>query len=348
MNILPILIAIGTYTSNTASEGIYIMELDLENQQYHIIQTIAAQNPSYLQYLNKKSTLYYVEEVGAGTVNAVQLDNTNWAVEQTYTFKTEGSSPCHIAISPDEKTLIASNYSSGNFTTFSLKENGIIEQHLSSYQFESNSVNPTRQKQSHVHSAFYTNDGKKVFIQDLGGDHIYQFDAEAIRKNNSPFITHKMPEGSGPRHLTFSSDKKFVYIINELNGTIDTYSLNKEGEIKAHIQNITTDNTEGDNLCAHIRLSPDGKYVYASNRGEKNSISVFAVQRNGTLLHIQTIGAEGKGPRHFEFTPDGKWIIVANQLSNNISLFARDEKSGLLSFSNLKVDIPAPVCITVL
>ncbi|HMR19675.1 MAG TPA: beta-propeller fold lactonase family protein, partial [Sphingobacterium sp.] len=277
MNILPILIAIGTYTANTASEGIYIMELDIQNQQFRKVQTLTARNPSYLRYLDKKSTLYYVEEIGLGTINATKLNHNSGKFEQTSSASTQGSSPCHIGVSPDETTLIASNYSSGNFSTFSLLPDGHIGEKLSSYVFYANSVNPNRQKQSHVHSAFYTSNGKKVFIQDLGGDHIYQFDAKNIRADSRPFLTHTMTAGSGPRHLTFHSNKQFVYIVNELNGTIDTYSLNKKGEIKDHIQNISADSRNGDNLCAHIRLSPDEKSLYASNRGEKNSISVFAI-----------------------------------------------------------------------
>src|SRR5690606_29301546 len=163
----------------------------------------------------------------------------------------------HLAISPDQQTLIASNYSSGNFTTFKLAPEGEIESETSNYAFNAHSVHPTRQKQSHVHSAFYTPDGNNVFVQDLGGDGIYQFKASQITKNGQSYVTHQMPKGSGPRHLALSSTNEFVYIINELNGTIDVYGLDENGFIKNHVQNIPTDTTDGDNLCAHIRLSSD-------------------------------------------------------------------------------------------
>lgn len=348
MNLLPILIAVGTYTANTASEGIYILELDIQQQQSQIVHTFAADNPSFLHYMDDKATLYYVEEISRGTINAATFNRKTRELEQAVSFPTQGSSPCHIAINPDETTLITSNYSSGNFSTFALLPDGQIGRPLSAYAFYSSSINPNRQKQSHIHSAFYTADGQKVYVQDLGGDHIYQFEANNISKEQSPFLTHKVPAGSGPRHLTFSNDNKFVYILNELNGSIDVYDLNDNREIQSHLQNIITDDRDGESWCAQIRLSPDGKFLYASNRANKNSISVFVVQTDGTLGLLQTIGSEGKGPRHFEFTPDGDYIIVTNQLSNNLSIFARNAETGTLTFSNMKIDIPAPVCVVVL
>lgn len=348
MNLIPILIAVGTYTANTTSEGIYILELDITKQQSRIVRTFPANNPSYLYFLNQNSVLYYVEEIGSGTVNAVKFDRNSRTFEQESSLSTQGSSPCHIALSPDKTTLIASNYSSGSFSTFALSPDGKINEKLSSYAFYASSINPNRQKQSHIHSAFYTADGQKVYVQDLGGDHIYQFEANNIGKEQSPFLTHKMPAGSGPRHLTFSNDNKFVYILNELNGSIDVYNLNDKSEILSHLQNIITDDRDGETWSAQIRLSPDGKFLYASNRADKNTISVFAVQTDGTLSLLQVIDSEGKAPRHFEFTPDGDYIIVTNQLSNNLSIFARNTETGLLTFSNMKIEIPAPVCVTLL
>lgn len=348
MNLLPILIAIGTYTANTDSKGIYLLELDTEKQQSRIVNTFAAQNPSFLQYSPDNSMLYYVEEIGAGTVNSVQLDREQVHFGQATTLSTQGGAPCHIALSPDQKTLIASNYSGGNFAAFSLADDGTLEQRQATHAFYASSVVPDRQKQSHIHSAFYSPDATKVFVQDLGGDHIYQFDANTITENNTSYITHKMAPGSGPRHLSFSSDQRFVYILNELGGTVDVYTLNKAGEIDRHLQNIATHEGEGETWCAEIRLSPDGKFLYASNRADKNSISVFGVAQDGRLQLLQVLSSEGKGPRHFNFSPDGKWIVVANQLSNNLSVFARNPEDGRLTFSGMKIDIPSPVSVAVL
>ena len=348
MNILPILIAIGTYTANTDSQGIYLLELDIEKQQSQIVNTFAAQNPSFLQYSAHNNMLYYVEEIGAGTVNSVPLNPEEGSFGSATSLSTQGGAPCHITMSPDHTTLLASNYSGGNLATFALAEDGTLTHQQAVHAFYASSVVPHRQKQSHIHSAFYSPDATKVFVQDLGGDHIYQFDANTVTQETPNYLTHKMVAGSGPRHLTFSPDQRFVYILNELAGTVDVHALNDSGEIDTHLQNIATDDREGESWCAEIRLSPDGKFLYASNRAEKNSISVFGVAKDGTLQLLQVTSSEGKGPRHFEFSSDGNWVIVAHQQSNNISIFARDASSGLLTFSGMKVDIPSPVCVAVL
>ena len=349
-SIIPLLLAIGTYTVNTSSSGIYLVELDLANKSSKVVKTIPANNPSFLHYTDHSSTLYYVEEVGKreGMINATRLNRTDLSFEKLSAMKTQGNGPCHVEVSPDKGTLIASNYSSGNFTAFALSPNGEINQELSNYPFEANSIHPTRQKRSHIHSAFYSPNGKNVFIQDLGGDHIYQFEANAIHKNGQPYTTYTTPKGAGPRHIAFSSDNRFVYVINELNGTIDVYGLDKKGFIRQHLQNIATDTTVGDNLCAHIRLSADSKFLYASNRGDKNSIAVYAVAKNGKLTLQQVIASGGKGPRHFEFTKDENYIIVAHQYTNNVTLLHRDRDKGLLTHSGIEISIPSPVCVVML
>src|SRR5690606_35623292 len=149
----------------------------------------------------------------------------------------------------------------------------------------------------------------------------------------------------GPRHLTFSPDQQFVYILNELSGTVDVYHLNEAGEIADHVQQITTDDRPGYSGCAEIRLSPDGKFLYASNRAETNSISVFsrAQLRIHQLLHV--ISAGRRSPPNFNFSPDGTSVIVANHQSTHLCILPQDPECRLLTFSSMKVDIPPPDCI---
>lgn len=345
MNLIPILIALGTYTSDTGSEGIYLLELDPLQQKSRIINTLPAHNPSFLQYSVEKGMLYYVEEIAAGTVNSVEISTKDGTFGRISTLSTQGGAPCHITLSPEQRKILASNYSGGSLATFELAEDGSLSQPQALHAFHASSILPDRQRQSHIHSAFYTGDGDKVFVQDLGGDHIYQFDADIITATNAPYLTHKMTAGSGPRHLTFSSDQRYVYILNELAGTVDVYTMLDSGQIGTHMQRIATDDRAGDTWCAEIRLSADGKFLYASNRAEKNSITVFAVAKDGRLHLLQVVSSEGKAPRNFNFSPDGKWVIVANQQSNNLSIFERNTETGLLTFTGMKVDIPSPVCV---
>lgn len=343
-------IIIGTYTPVDSDKGIYIINYNIDTMSIIDSFSIPATNPSYMKYFSEKKILMYVEEIGDnnGKIKTIKVDfdNQNYSVisEQL----TEGSSPCHLCIDPDRDHIIVSNYKSGNFTTFSMDKEGNLSKPLSNYTFKGQSKDPIRQQTSHIHSAFFSPNGKRVFIQDLGADRIYQFDVNKIYQNNEDHKQLMISSGSGPRHVAFSS-KPMLYLVNELTATIDVYSLNEEEEADTLLQtlSLSIDPTdERKNLAAHIQISSDERFLYVSNRGKKNELIVFSTNTEGLLTHLQTISSSGKGPRHFEFINDQKFVLVANQYSNNICIFKRDETTGILEDLESFIEIPTPVFVS--
>lgn len=342
---------IGTYTTNTTSQGIYVIDYDINVNKITHQYSIPAHNPSFLHYIGHRKTLLFVEELGdfQGKLKSLQLDVDQQQYQMISEQPVQGNAPCHIALDPDSKHVIVSNYMSGNFTTFGLDDKGGLSEALSSYQFTGKSIHPTRQTKSHIHSAFFSPNAQKVFIQDLGADRIYQFDRGLIYENGSDYKSLFLPKGAGPRHLAFSS-APVMYILNELEACIDAYSLNSNQEADQLLQRVYVSHDISDNrksLAAQIRISKDERFVYVSNRGEKNELVVFKIAQGGQLVLLQSVPSGGKGPRHFEFTADESLVFVANQYSNNVCIFKRDKETGLLENTRRFIAIPSPVFIAV-
>jgi 6-phosphogluconolactonase len=230
-----------------------------------------------------------------------------------------------------------SNYTGGTVAVYHTLPNGSLSE---SFQvLDHNNTDAI----SHAHSAnFYNNN---LFVADLGRDFLTQYVQNNDNSENYVLKEHHfMKDNAGPRHFEISSDGASIYVINELNSTITV--LKKEGHKYLNIQNISTlsDVYSGKNSCADIHLSKNEKYLYGSNRGE-NSIVVFKRDKSTDLLQkIQTISTHGDWPRNFTLAPNGKFLLVANQKSNTISVYNINEKTGTLTFSG-SVAIPAPVCL---
>jgi len=345
--------AIGTYTQRTKSEGIYVIDIDPEKQVSRIVTSIPCINPSFLYFNRTASVLYAVQEVisADAALLAFSVSAEGTTFRQATNQPVHGSAPCHISLSPDGKLLIVSNYMSGNFVCYSINERGLPDRLQSNYRFDAKSIHPTRQKQSHIHSAFFTPDSRNVFIQDLGGDLIYQAEASKLYNDNTPLQTFRQEAGAGPRHICFLKHVPIVYVLNELQGTIDVCTLDQRSFIQAPVQKISLNPENADagaDLGAHIQLSSDDRFLYATNRGERNAISVYAVTPDYSLELIQNIPAGGKGPRFFASSPDDQWLFVTNQYTDSLNIFKRDFANGMLTPSAMQIEIPSPVCLSFL
>lgn len=342
-------IIVGTYTDNTDSRGLYIIDYDIESDLSNNSVIIPANNPSYIYYDKDSKILLAVEEMNdmKGRIKTFKIDivkNTYYFVQEALV---EGSAPCHITKDPKENIVYISNYMSGNLVSFNYTNEGSIFKNNFRLQFKESSIHPIRQKKSHIHSSFFS-PNNVLYIQDLGGDYIYQVEYKNLSKKNHSFTSFKTSIGSGPRHLCFSKNG-FVYVLQELSSTIDIFRLDENELIIDCIQSISlnTEQYETKNLGAHIRLSHDEKYIYASNRGDSNTLNVYKRESDGKLVKIQTISCEGKGPRHFDITPNGQFLFVTNQYSNNIAIFSIDLETGLLTYTNKNICLPSPVCIAI-
>jgi len=268
---------------------------------------------------------------------------------------THGRSPCHLCVTGKyHKDLIfVSNYSEGSLSLFETDESGNIKSSCQSIHHFGKSVNPNRQESSHIHFSTIIL-GKYLAVCDLGLDKIflYPFFANPHQKLNGLITdarTINCPPGSGPRHLVLShniNNKRYLYVLTEMGNTVLTYEWkggesDVEFELLQEVSTLPSDfNFTGNSTAAAIHISPDGKYLGASNRGH-DSIAIFKIKDDGKFgftTHIMT----GKEPRDFRFSPDGKWIISANQNDDSLTLY-NIENDNFIPKSN--VSIPKPVCI---
>ena len=343
---------VGTYTKGMA-DGIFVYSFNDHSGKLVDLKIPAqSNNPSFLTISANKKYLYAVGELDnmgenqSGGVSSFRIEK-NGQLSLLNQVLTNGANPCHVSLSPDGKKLVISNYSGGNISLFNVLPDGGLSEMIQRIQHEGSGPFPGRQTEPHAHSAQFNETGKLLFVADLGIDElkIYQTGiGEAYLSNNSqPFV--KLAPGSGPRHLDFSADGNFIYVINELKSTITV--LIKYGGVWKEIQTIKTlpKDFTGESWCADIHLSANGRFVYGSNRGH-NSIAVFTRdQTSGRLELIQNIPVEGNWPRNFTLDPTGKFLLVANQRSNDITVFKVDEASGKLKYTGIKVQNESPVCL---
>jgi 6-phosphogluconolactonase len=343
---------LGTYTNNP-EQGIHLMAFDPEAEKFHLMASASEPtNPSFVTINEAKDRVYTVEETSGdtgGKISAFSL--VNGGINFLNSVSAEGDSPCYITMDPTELFIIAGNYSSGNFSVIPLDTDGKLKKASQVIQHVGSSANPDRQKQPHVHSAiFHPNDGN-LLVADLGTDevNVYSFDSDQNKPvTPSPLFRLHVAPGAGPRHMVFNTAGDKLYLIHEISAEIGVYAYDK-GELK-HLSThkLTGKDFEGKVGAAEVRLSPDEKFLYASNRGEANVLICFQIVENGELKHVQTISSAGASPRNFNITNDGKFLIVGNQNSNNIRAFERDLNSGTLKLTNAQFDIYRPVYINFL
>ncbi|MFZ4725541.1 MAG: lactonase family protein [Paludibacter sp.] len=337
---------VGTYTNTGKSQGIYAYDIDMKTEvfgQKYVAAGIT--NPSFLALSNDKKFLYSVcENQDGSAASAYSFDVKTSKITQINSSLTNSSGPCHISVTA--KHVFTANYGGGSISVFGRNTDGSLTSVLQVIQHKGSSVNKDRQKVPHVHQTNITPNGNFLIVNDLGTDLVttYKYDSNASVNILSPFDRIKVKLGSGPRHLTFSKDGKKVYLLQELDGTISVFQYS---DSKLKLIQETTVSLKKDivNGAADIHLSPDGKYLYATNRGTANEISCFLVKNDGTLIFKQQVSTEGIGPRNFAITPDGNYLFVANQRTDNIVIFKRNVKTGLLIDSGKRLEVGAPVCL---
>lgn len=341
---------IGTYTG-TGSKGIYVYNFDAATGKSTFLNsTDSSSNPSYLTISNDHKFLYSVNEThgdNPGRASAYALDVNDGKLTLLNSQAVNGDDPCYINVSQNNKWVITGNYSSGNVSVFPVDETGKLQPVSQLIQDSGSSVHKN-QASPHVHGAVFSKDEKYVFTPDLGVDKvmIYKFkqdQSQPLVPANPSFVSTE--PGTGPRHFTFHPNNKYAYLVEELKGSVSAYRY-KKGHLK-FFQRITThaNGFSGEAASADIHVSPDGKFLYASNRGEENNIAIYAIDKKGMLSSVGHQPTGGKTPRNFAIDPSGNYLLVANQNSDNIIVFKRDIATGLLQKTGEEISIPKPVCI---
>jgi len=340
-------LVIGTYTNACESKGIYVYDFNVNTLSFkEKNSTDGVINPSYLTVNKENNVIYSVNENGdKSNVSAFKYTPSSGKLQQLNKRDSEGADPCYII--NDDKNVIVANYTGGSITVFGKKNDGSLTDSKQLIKHKGNSVNKDRQEKAHVHMVYFSPDKKYVFSNDLGTDkiYIYKYNPDGDDKTLVLKETIDVKAGSGPRHLAFNPNGIFIYLLNELTASLNVYSyINDKVELIQETSLTTKDCTDA-NGAAHISFSNDGKYLYATNRGEANTITVFKVHSNGMLNQVQQIGTMGEGPRNFVIGPADNYLLLANQNSNNIIIFKRDKTTGLLTDTGKKIDICSPVCL---
>jgi len=342
----------GTYTGGAnSSKGIYRSALDLETGELGEPTLVAAvKNPSFVEVHRNGKFLYAVSEVGAaGGVSAYAIDAETGSLKLLNEQPSGGSGPCHISIDREGKNVLVANYGSGSASVIPIKPDGSLAEPTGLVQHEGSSVNTRRQKGPHAHSINISPDNRFAFVADLGIDKImiYGLDAQkgTLTTNDPAFV--ELKAGAGPRHFTFGTGGKNAYLINELHCTVTAFEYERSSGRLTPIQTITTlpNNFDGSSTCAEIRVHPNGKFLYGSNRGH-DSIAVYRInQADGTLIFVEHETAEIKTPRNFNIEPTGRFCLVANQGGDSVVVFRIDQQTGALEPTGKSISIGKPVCI---
>lgn len=343
----------GTYTTGS-SEGIYVFSFDPLTGEVTPVDTARGiDQPSYLEVTPDGQFLYAVNETGGitpGRISAFSFDKTSGKLKLLNQKPTYGDHPCYVTISSNRKWVIAANYSGGNLAAYRVNEDGSLSDTYQVIQHEGKGPNAERQDAPHVHSAVITPDNKFLLVQDLGIDKImvYRFNPEADKDPLSPAKSPYMATqpGGGPRHIAFHPGKQWLYLMEEMGGAVTGYRY-KNGKLKqftrvdAHPPGYT-----GSRGSADIHVSPDGKFLYASNRFEANNIAIFSIHPgNGSLTSVGYQDVIGNFPRNFVIDPSGNWLLVANQKSDDIRIFRINKETGLLTPSENSILVGNPVCL---
>ncbi len=351
---------VGTYTGGK-SEGLYVYRFDTKTGDATPVSVAKTVNPSWLVVSADKRFVYAVNELPGdngpatqrGGVSAFRLDAASGQLTLINEVSSEGNDPCYLSLSPDGRYLLAANYSvaadpGGSFAVLPVREDGSLGTSVLTVHHDGNGPVKGRQDNAHVHSTVFSPDGQYLYAQDLGTDKVYTYrytpDGSRGLFGPADWRYTSLPAGSGPRHLVFAPGGNYAYLTSELKATV-TVLRDEDGKlVPVQTVPLTEPGFKGEVGAAALHLSPDGRFLYASNRGDANEIVIFAVDAaNGHLKLVGRQSSLGKSPREFAIDPTGQWLIVGNQNSDTVYVFRRDRETGQLAPNPKRIDIGSPV-----
>ena len=339
-------VLIGTYTKEE-SQGIYKAYFDENTGTLSKPQLLVeTENPTFLYQSQDKKRVFAVNEVKEGKAISFNWNEDRTKLTPVSEKLTGGSGPCHITLNKAQTSVAIANYGSGTFSLLQINEEGhfLGEAQVRNHK-GSGPVLPA-QKSAHAHYAAFDANDKYVYVVDLGIDKVLSCPINAKGEFGNEKTALQMDPGDGPRHMAFHPSKDLAFIINEHSNSVVSVSPNHETGTFTRIDKKSTlpENFTEPSFCADIHLSADGKFLYGSNRGH-NSIAVFSVSDEGKLDLIDTVSVEGDWPRNFALSPNGEYMLVANQKSNNITVFKIDTKTGIPSYTGQQTSLSMPVCL---
>lgn len=340
---------VGTYT-NAGSEGIYSFSFDPQTGDAVQRGSVKSSNPSYLAISPDNKYVYAVNSDKEGMVSAFRFNKADGSLTFLNQVTSAGDNPCYISTNKKGNILVVGNYSSGTIAVMEARQDGQLNQPKQIIQLKGSSVNRSRQERSHVHSTVFSPDFNFLYVPDLGTDKVMIYKVApgsgALQPAADPYM--EANAGAGPRHFVFHPKLKMAYLIEELTGTISVYQYESETGKLTLLQNTSSHpiSYQGAYGSADIHVSPDGRFLYASNRGDANSIAIFRIDQDNGMLQVTGFQPSlGIHPRNFNFDPTGNFLLVANRDSDEVVIFKIDKQTGLLEDTKKRIKVSKPVCI---
>ncbi len=343
---------IGSYTPAQKDQGIAVYDFNMKTGDLQLRSVMGdIENPSYIAISKNGDRVFAVSEKnsGPGMITAYRFDRLTGTLQAINQVSSGGKGPCYISVDDAATHVFVANYGNGSLSATSLNKDGSLDAATTqSIQHTGSSINKESQGGPHVHSALLTPDNRYILSADLGIDriYIYRFDKSANKplSEATPTYATSVP-GSGPRHICFHPNGKYVYVVNEISGSVDAFAYH-DGTLK-YKQSITMlpDGFTGIVEAGDIHISADGKFLYASNREVRNEIVIYSIAKKGRLSLAGRQPVLGAVPRNFAIDPSGKFLLVGNLNTNEVNVFRRNVKTGLLKFTGKKISISEPACL---
>lgn len=344
---------VGTYTDGQA-KGVYALRYDAAGGKFVSLGLKAeVASPSFVATDPSHKFLYAITERAArkdstGSLSSYAIDPATGALTPINHVLAHGNTTAHLAVDATGKWLLVANYGSGSVAVFALKPDGSIGEMSDFKQHSGSSVNPHRQKGPHPHEVVMSPDNRFLYVPDLGLDQVFVYALDGATGKLTLASTTDTRPGFGPRHMLFGKNGKFAYVLGEMGSAVTVMAHDKASGKLTPVETVDTvpPRLTVENNTAELALSPDGRFLYATNRGH-DSVAVFRINAaNGKLTDVQNVPTQGHIPRGMALDPDGTHLLAANQESDNIVIFDRDAKTGKLTpTGQVMTDIPTAVCI---
>lgn len=342
------LIYIGTYT-RTGSKGIYALRLDGATGALSApVVAATTANPTWLTLSPDQRHLYAVCE-GDAWAAAFALDVKTGRLTPDRADHAGNRPPCHLAVDHTGRCLLAAHYHAAAVAALPLLPDGSPGPASCVITHTGRGADPVRQASAHVHSVDVSPDNRFVIVCDLGLDRIFIYRLDPVRARLTPAPTPFIATapGAGPRHTAFSPDGRFLFVIHELNSTVASHRYDAASGTLAPLDTRSTlpADFQGENTAAEIRVHPNGRFLYASNRGH-DSIAVFAIDAaSGRLALLEHTASGDQGPRCITLSPEGRWLVAAHENSDSLRVFRVDAATGRLAQVATSATVPQPVCV---
>ncbi|MCH2201466.1 MAG: lactonase family protein [Fuerstiella sp.] len=336
--------------------AIHAYQLDTNTGQLNQTRrTTDAEHPFFMALSPNRSFLYSIHAHQFGgeeddQIAAYRIMGDTGELKLLNRHSAHGTAACYLDVDATGKSLFVANYSSGSVASFPIQNDGSIGDMVSFFEHTDPGIRRSRQQVTHAHSIVVSPNNRFVYAADLAIDQVLCYrlnpDTAQLLPGQQPFV--RTPKGAGPRHLTFHPDTQHMFVINETGNTVTSFNWNPDSGMLIEQQTISTipDDFTGTSHTADLKITPDGRYLYATNRGH-DSIAAYRLDKDRQLTLVDIVPSLGKGPQNLAITTDGRWLMCANMTGNNVLVFRIDTESGTITPADEPIAIPSPSCIMI-